>query len=505
MANCKDVAAFLTGIQNRSVTTQLSPVDETALEQLNMVRFVTADQMGELSREVASLSAARDALSQEEGQRGQLAAHIAAEDRRTHSILFHFESREKQQAELADEGKDRAALQSMDADLAGKLRQFSELVAKKSILDTLTPYGTRYVALTGAGTMALRDLGVRMYRVSDIDFATYLAQSRQVDRDLADLAARSAGYAASLGGPLASIDRSFLWAISIGLAKLGGDPNERLTAFLNAYSQVGSLSSNAENRLMAAEILSLLDRPLGTSLSSLAQLVQAVRSLGVKNEAALGVASILLLGQRADGTFATQNLAEYLRLTASYESAALLSVVYRPLPEVSQKFLTLRTMFQGWGYQPSEDLELSSAYLTVSELPIEGVSGKLSILSRALATYLQYPLVASAILASIPVLEAYETLNLLERAYELLGQRTGPMAQSELICLAVRMIHGIKAQPANELDATAARTPAGFAYAPGQRLLFLPVFVSHNFYYSTFSGIGGAHPGHVHVGGGFVG
>ena len=39
----------------------------------------------------------------------------------------------------------------------------------------------------------------------------------------------------------------------------------------------------------------------------------------------------------------------------------------------------------------------------------------------ALKNYLEYPLVAAAILTSIPTLEANETLDLMEKAYSLLG------------------------------------------------------------------------------------
>jgi hypothetical protein len=188
-------------------------------------------------------------------------------------------------------------------------------------------------------------------------------------------------------------------------------------------------------------------------------------------------------------------------------------VVNRPFDELSGRFHSMRSMFGGWGFQPSEDVELSSAYLAVSELPLEGVTGKLAILTRGMAMYLQYPLVAASILAAVPVLEANETLSLLERAYEVIGQRTGPMSQAELICLAVRMVHGIKIASVDELDATARAAPAaataarptGFYYPRGPGFFFLPLIVTHGAYYSTFSGVGGLHPGHVHAVGGFAG
>ena len=217
-----------------------------------------------------------------------------------------------------------------------------------------------------------------------------------------------------------------------------------------------------------------------------------------------------MLGRRADGTIALPNLTQYLTVTRSYESAALLAIVNLPVPDLAAKFQSLRTMFARWGYRPSEDVELSSAYLAVSEIPIEGITTKLAIIAKGLATYLEYPLVAASVLASLSTLEANDTLNLLEHAYDIVGRRAAPMSQAELICLAVRMLHGIRNELVGPLDATAAaaaKLPPG-VYGP--RFFFVPIMVMPFGYFSTYSGVGGAHPGHVHGfggagGGGFVG
>jgi hypothetical protein len=71
------------------------------------------------------------------------------------------------------------------------------------------------------------------------------------------------------------------------------------------------------------------------------------------------------------------------------------------------------------------------------------------------------------------------------------------------------MIHGIKNELVKELDPTAkiTNTPVQFTHAPSS-LFFLyraPVIVAHTSYFATFSGIGGAHPGHIHGVGGFMG
>jgi hypothetical protein len=161
------------------------------------------------------------------------------------------------------------------------------------------------------------------------------------------------------------------------------------------------------------------------------------------------------------------------------------------------------------GYEKSEDTELASSYLTVSDLGPDDVKTKMTIILDALKNYLEYPVVAGAILASIPTLEANETLDLMEKAYSLLGSFAAGLERSELISLSVRMIHGIKNELVRKLDPTAkiVNTPVQFTYGPSNVFFMyrLPLIIAHTSYYSTFSGIGGYHPAHVHGFGGFIG
>jgi hypothetical protein len=509
MATCQEVYNFLTSVANRNVTTSLSPADSAALQQLGLAQFLTAEQFAQLGKSVASAGPARQALEAEANSRVDLAAQVQRDNRTTHSIFFHLEGHDKQDASHQKEAQDRAALQAMDSDLTAREKQLDQLVSQRSLLDTMVPYGSGSVGLTGLGLIQSRDLGFRLYRVSDVPFATYWQQALQTQQQMDGLALGGQNYVASLTGPLKGVDRSYLWAIGIGLAQIEPDAAKGSPWFLDAYAGLGKISPNVENRLMSAEMLTTSRQPLDANLALLVELDRDVRKAGVPKESSLGVASILLLGRRADGTFATENLTNFLQLTKSYESAALLSILNRPYPEMSQKFTALRTMFGSWGFQPSEDVDLSSAYLTLSDLPLQGINTKLAILSKGMGTYLQYPLVASSILASIPVLEANETLNVLEHAYEVIGRRAMPMSQPELICLAVRMVHGVRNTLVGSLDTTATVAPApgsygyGYGFHPG--FFFVPIIVAHGVYYSTFSGMGGAHPGHAHFGGGFQG
>jgi hypothetical protein len=79
-----------------------------------------------------------------------------------------------------------------------------------------------------------------------------------------------------------------------------------------------------------------------------------------------------------------------------------------------------------------------------------------------------------------------------------------PLTQPELICLAVRMLHGIRAETVTGVDTTAVAAPAAarMSYGWGPGMYFFPMLVVYGAYYSTFSGIEGAHPGHAHAAGG---
>ncbi|MGC2289745.1 MAG: hypothetical protein WA688_07820 [Thermoplasmata archaeon] len=508
MATCQDVYTFMTQVSNRAVASTLATADLASLQQLNLLQIVPADQYAQLVQDVQTLFPAQQSLAEKEADRARLSDQLRQEGEKSHSILFHFEGKDKQSAELQKEAQDQSALQAADSDIAAGEKEYDRNMGKKALLDTLTPYGNGYVGLTGLGVMSLRDLGTRLYRVSDLPFTSYMGQTQEVDGELNGIANQSAQYFSTLSGPLPSVDRSYLWAISIGLAKRENDIRKGATEFLDAYNGLRDLAHNDENRLMSAEILTASSRSIADSLPLLKQLDGTVRHLGIPKESSLGVASIMLLGQRGDGTFATDNLQTWLKTTPSYESAALMAVLNRPLDEIGAKFAACRSMFGGWGFAPSEDVELSSAYIAVSDMPLDGLSPKLAVLTRGLGAYLQYPLVGSSILASIPVLEANETLQLLTEAYDILGKRAMPLSQPELICLAVRMIHGIQAEKVTGLDTTATAVPAppvNFHYMPGMWFFFVPVFVGHGSYFSTYGAFGGAHPAHVHTMGGFVG
>jgi hypothetical protein len=506
MATCKDISAFLDGVSRRSVPGTLSENDVQALQQIGLVQVLTREELQTLTQQVETFQQAQAELTQEATQRNSLSTAVQVDTRKTHSILFHLEGVDRQHSTLERLQQEQQAYKNVTEDIAKRQQALSQLLVKKALVDSSCPYNGRYVSLTTAGRIALRDLTVRLYRVADEEFSTYWSESKKIDGELTTLADQSARGTAALSQVLRDVEPTNLWAISIGIAKAGGDLQVHLDNFLSLYQGTASLSNNVENRLMSAEILSSLNRTPADALRQANELNGTVRGLWVPRETSLGVASILLSGQRADGRVPVEEFRNYARNTPSYEAAALLALVSRSPDEVLGRFNSAKAIFTSWGYGRSDDTELSAAYLTLTDLPMDSAAPKIAIISKGISSYLQYPLVASSILASIPILEANETLNLLEKAYEILGQRTGPISQAEGLCLAVRLIHGIDVRSLNDLDPTAVKMPA-FSYAGAQPRMFLPVLIVHSGYYSTFSSMGGPHPAHIHSwgGGGFGG
>ena len=508
MTTCQATYQFLQQLQGRAVTAAPADADAAQLAQLGLVTFATAAQYQQMQADVATLATRQSDLAQEMQRASQLAAEDQRETERTHSILFHFESQQHRATDVQTEAATRQQLDATNADLARRRQEFNDLLQRRSLVDGMTACGDRYAALTGAGLVAMRDLSVRLYRVGATDFPAYWADQQKVAGAFDALAAGAANYAQGLGSSLPQLDRSFLWATSLDLTRRQPDAAAGGPTFLDIYRAVADLTSNDENRLLASEVLFAINAPIAGQLPALKEIVHAVRKLGVPSESALGVASVLMLGRRADGSLAFDPLRQFLARTRSYEAAALLAVDNVPLDALAAKFGGARSLFASWGYQASEDVELASAFLAMSDLPIDGVQTKLAIVARGLNTYLEYPLVAASILASVASLEANETLNLLEQAYEVIGRRAMPMSQSELICLAVRMVYGIRDELLRQLDTTARVVPTAPAGGPRfyPHVIFVPVFI-HAGYYATFSGIGGAHPAHAHglAGGGFGG
>ncbi len=349
---------------------------------------------------------------------------------------------------------EKVLVSKMEADVIGRENAINELIKKKSKLDRMVPYDGKYLSLTGIGVMMLNDLIVRNYRVSDEEFSDFIDEIQGTFGELRSIAEISSYHVSNLKVSFPEMDSSQLWSVSIGLAKLQGDPNQIGQRFLFALDLLKHFDCTLENKMMAGEIMasSRADPSQTATNSDLQNLSETLTSIDhqlrhdahVPNPLSAGVAATILFGRRYDGTFPTDRFVEFSKMTSSYESAAILSIFNVPTDQLASRFQSFRLLFNSWGFEVSEDTELASAYLAISDLGPEDVRSKLTIIENGLRNYLEYPLVASAILASISTLEANETLDLMEKASFLLGSYVKDLERSEVVSLAVRMIHGIK-------------------------------------------------------------
>jgi hypothetical protein len=204
---------------------------------------------------------------------------------------------------------------------------------------------------------------------------------------------------------------SLLWSTAIGLAKLQGDTDQIGERFVQALNGLQKIDFTTPNELMAAEIMTALSGQDLQSLESvLRNLDQGLRKQGVPKELSAGVASTIMAGRRFDGTYPLDRFTQFRQLTSSYEAAAILAVMNVPYDGLSSEFQAIRFLFTSWGYMKSEDTEIGSAFLAIGELNADEVEEKLRYIVEQLKNYLEYPVVAAAILASIPVFESHEVL-----------------------------------------------------------------------------------------------
>jgi len=302
-----------------------------------------------------------------------------------------------------------------------------------------------------------------------------------------------------------------LWSTAIGLAKLQGDPNQIEERFTEALDDLSRFQSTTSNKLTAAEIMTALSNQ-GQDLqgleSALETLDRQLRDQGVPKQLSAGVAATIMAGRRFDGTYPMDRFEQFGNLTSSHEARAILSVMNLPYEDLSSKFQQFKSMFTSWGFINSDDTEIGAAFLAIGELRPEEVEGKVQYIVEQLRNYLEYPLVAAAILASIPVFESHEVLDLMEKSVTILTGYAAGLERSELVALAVRMVHGVRNEIVKEIDPTAkiAETPVQFTYAahPGF-FWYYPLIVTNSAYHATFTGMGGFHPAHSHGVGGFAG
>jgi len=527
---CSEVRTFLTQISDREEP--IAPIQLADLNYLSVDGYVlrtTKEDYDKGADEVARLSQMTTEMNAEKAEEEVAEEALKQDERKEHSFLFHLEHKEEEDELRQRTQNETAAVSREESELSAIEANVNELIQRKSMFDRMVRCDGEYLSLTDLGSVILNDLNVRNYRVAGQEFPDFSAEIKATYTELRSIADRAGSYVILLkpsvpeigdlehsnndndGGGHAMIQApSLLWSTAIGLAKLQGETGQIGERFIQALHGLQNLDSTTPNKLMAAEIMTALSSQDLQSLESvLRNLDQGLRNQRVPKELSAGVAATIMAGREFDGTYPSDRFTQFRQVTSSYEAAAILAVMNVPYDGLSSKFQAFRSLFTSWGYTTSEDTEIGSAFLAIGELDAFEVEEKLKYVVEQLKNYLEYPLVAAAILASIPVFESHEVLDLMEKAVTLLSGYATGLERSELVALAVRMIHGVRNELVKEIDSTAkiTETPVQFTYSshPGLFIWYYPVIVAHSSYNSTFSGMGGFHPAHSHGIGGFAG
>lgn len=467
-----------------------------------------------METEVAQLQTIRDRIDQEKSEvSGEFSVEFS-EEKKTESIRFHFEKKKERESELGRLQAERDKLTQDQKKLKSDEDLFNSLLGKKAMLSKMVSYKEIYVSLTDRGVQIVKDLSVRMYRFSDQEFSVYENEMDETLKELTDIVNSAKNYFGYLEQIMNNdSDRSVIMSTAMGLAKISGDMKSIASRFMTTYNEMGAFTRNLENRLMAAQIITGSGKDISGEMEQFKEVYHEVHhKIKIPKESAAGVASMIYLAKRYDGTYPFENLQTFVGVTSSYESAAVMATMNRPVQDTVQKFKGMRSIFTGWGYNTSEDVELSSAYIAISDFQPSEIKDKLSAIIDTMRNYLEYPLVASTVVATVPVMESNETLDLLRKAFNILQRNLSGFENSELMAIAVNLIHGIRNELIRKVSSQAptpavTSTPYHFYYMPYPMLfpMFMPMMMIQGSYYSTFSGIGGVHPAHIHSVGGFSG
>jgi hypothetical protein len=523
---CSEVRGFLSEINyHTEPVTPIPPADFGYLSANGYVQTTTRDDHDKGVADVAGLSQLTMEIAAEKPVLGQAYDALDQDQEKEHSFSFHFQGKgEKDALAQRIEDESNAAI-AENTKLTTMEFNLNALLQKKSAFDRMVAYGDQYLSLTGNGVLVLNDLNVRNYRVADDEFTDFVTELGTTYSELRSIADRAKSYVALLGPRFpvmvddltgADVLQPVLWSTGIGLGKLKGDPAaigaraSQALSSLQSFSLLNSLKSTPPSMLLAAEVMtSLGGQDIESLKSTLQDLHGRVKKEGVPGELSVGVAATIMAGRRFDGTYPIDTFKQFKQQTPSFEAAAILGVMNTPFADLIAKFKSFRGLLSSWGYTASEDLEIAAAFLAIGELGADDVQDKLKYVVQQLTNYLEYPLVAGAILASIPVFEAHEVLDLMEKAVALLKGYLPVLERSEVVTLAVRMIHGVRNELVKQIDSTAtiSQTPVQFTYGwyPGLFRWYFPVIIAHSTYNASFSGMGGFHPAHSHGIGGFAG
>jgi hypothetical protein len=313
-------------------------------------------------------------------------------------------------------------------------------------------------------------------------------------------------------------ESSQLWGVAIGLAKLQGDQNQIRDQFEQVMDSLKGYDSDLDRKMMAAEIIVASGTASFQSLEQdLATLDKQLRmEFSVPQSQSIGLAATLLYGKNRDtDTYPTDKFRHFKIMTDTPEAAAMLAISNVDEDALSNKYRSFEEMFEEGGFTKSEDRDIASAYLAISPVtPGDETRSKVSSFLDGIRNELAFPLVPTAILMTISDLEPREILNLVENGVSVLGQYAKELGRSELVSLAVRMIHGVNNELVKQMNpqAQTTNTPIQFTHQPfiyggyyPMMWWYYPIIIAHYNHYAIYRGYSNPQAGHSHGIGGFFG
>lgn len=529
-------------ISDKSITSQISQADLDFFSSNGYVLRTSKVEYDQASAEVVSLEQINQRLLEERKEGAEAERATKEDEKKAQGLLFDLHGKEYKDAALQKLEADKETLSKNEVTISSDEASVSDYIQKKSTLDWLVPYGNEYLSLSASGVIMLNALNARMSRISDMEFSDFVLETNETDAELRGIAQRARSFvfdirnriplptdmdedAANRTGEVkVSPYDSVLWSVGIGLAKIRANEDQILDRFVSAYNSLGDFKSSVWNKLMAGEVMAATVVDFMSLSQSLTDIEQKLRNFAnVPEEQSVAIAATLIYGG-SDSAISYGRFVEFSKITESQETAAILAITNINVEQLTSKFHSYKGLFDEWGYSTSDDTDLAAAYLSISPLVADDVRSKMNTIVDALKSDLQYPLVAAAILTSMSALSATEAIDLVEKGISILQGYASNFGRSELVSLAVRMVHGVNNELAKELDpnASISKTPVQFTHSPQQVAQsaygtgqyyggyypgfwwYYALIISHSTYHNTYNTGGGYHEGHQHGLGGFA-
>ena len=194
LMQCSVVRTFFSQIAGKAVSTQIPEADMDFLTTNGYISVIHGEQYDQALAEISNLAKVNEELAREEAEERGARSLLEEDERKTHSIFFHFRSEENQKFELEREAIHRNIVSKEAADVVEKESKIRELLQKKSVIDRMVPYDGRYVSLTGLGVITLNDLNVRNYRVAETEFSDFIQERIATFSELRTIAHKGGYY-----------------------------------------------------------------------------------------------------------------------------------------------------------------------------------------------------------------------------------------------------------------------------------------------------------------------